>query len=264
MDLWNTLIINPMVNSLLFLYGLLFHNLTLTIVVFTIIIRAITFPLTYQSQKSQKKMAEMQNSPEWKHVQEKYAKDKEKLMAEQAKLWQAAGYNPLAGCLPLFLQFPILIGMYQAITNAIAASPIQLYNLSTHLYNFLPGINNLVPLDNTFLWLNLGLPDPYFLMPILVAATSWVQSKVMTPPPSTDPQAAQTTQQMALMSTVMFAWFSLSFASGLSIYFIVGNILGIIQYGMTNPLRWDKIFDLGLMPAPAVETKGAGAKKSKR
>ena len=60
MDLWNTLIINPMVNALLFLYGLLFHNLTLTIVVFTIIIRAITFPLTYQSQKSQKKLAEMQ------------------------------------------------------------------------------------------------------------------------------------------------------------------------------------------------------------
>lgn len=184
MDLWNTLIINPMVNALLFLYGLLFHNLTLTIVVFTIIIRAITFPLTYQSQKSQKKLAEMQNSPEWKHIQEKHAKDRDKLAQEQMKLWQAAGYNPLSGCLPLFLQFPILIGMYQAITNAIAASPIQLYNLSTHLYSFLPGVTSLVPLDNTFLWLNLGLPDPYFVMPILVAATSWVQSKVMTPPPS--------------------------------------------------------------------------------
>ena len=262
MDLWNTLIINPMVNALLFLYGLLFHNLTFTIVVFTIIIRAVTFPLTYQSQKSQKKLAEMQNSPEWKSIQEKYAKDRDKLAQEQMKLWQAAGYNPLSGCLPLVIQFPILIGMYQAITNAIAASPIQLYNLSTHLYSFLPGLATLVPLDNTFLWLNLGLPDPYFVMPVLVAATSWVQSKVMTPPPSTDQQAAQTTQSMALMSTAMFAWFSLSFASGLSIYFIVGNILGIIQYGMTNPLKWDKIFDLGLTPAPAVETKGS--KKSKR
>lgn len=74
---------------------------------------------------------------------------------------------------------------------------------------------------------------------------------------------AQSTQSMALMSTLMFAWFSLSFASGLSIYFIVGNILGIIQYGMTNPLKWSNIFDLGLTPAPAVEAKG-GKKSTKR
>src|SRR3990170_241596 len=176
-DIWKILIIDPMVNSLLFLYQLLFNNFTLSITVFTILVRVLTYPLNAQSQKSSKKMTELQQSDEWKKMQEKYAKDKEKLSQEQMKLMQQAGVNPLGGCLPMLIQFPILIGLYQAITLAMAASPVQLLNLSQHIYPFLPNVTNLIPLENRFLWLHLGLPDPYYVLPVVVVATTWLQSK---------------------------------------------------------------------------------------
>jgi YidC/Oxa1 family membrane protein insertase len=261
-NFWDLLIINPMINSLLFLYSLLFNNLTLTIIVFTVLIRAITFPLTWQQQKSSKAMQELQQSEEWKKIQEKHAGDREKLSQEQMKLWQKAGVNPLGGCLPLVIQFPILIGLYQAITNAIAASPAQLVTLSTHVYSFFPNVAQLIPLDNRFLWMNLGLPDPYYVMPVLVVLTSWVQSKVITPP-AADPQAAQMTQTTALTTTLMFGWFSLTFASGLSIYFVVSNILGVLQYSITNPINWRNIFNLGISFAPPAEDNSRRSSRDK-
>lgn len=257
--MWDLLIINPMVNSLLFLYQLLFHNFTLTIVVFTVLIRALTFPLTYQQQKASKKMAEMQQSDAWKKIQEKYAKEKDKLSQEQMKLMQEAGVNPLGGCLPLLIQFPVLIGLYQAITRAMAASPTQLLDLSQHLYSFLPNAAHLIPLNNHFLWINLGLPDPTYILPVIVVLTTWIQSKVVTPPPSADPNAAQMSQTMALTSTLMIGMFSLQFPSGLSIYWVVGNIIGVVQQSLTQPVNWRNIFSLGGPAAPATTT----AKKKK-
>lgn len=246
--MWDILVIQPLVNTLLLLYQLLFHNLTLTIVVLTVLIRAITFPLTWQQQKSAKAMQELQQSDEWKKMQEKYKDDRERASREQMALMQKAGVNPFGGCLPLLIQMPILIGLYQAITMAIAASPAQLLTLSTNIYPIMPNIAQLIPLDNKFLWMNLGLPDPYFIMPLLVVITSFLQSKVMTPA-STDPQQTQTAQTMMLTSTVMFGWFSLTFASGLSVYFIIGNILGIIQYAFTNKIDWRSLFSLSMTPA---------------
>lgn len=260
--MWEMLIINPMVNSMLFLYSLLFNNLTLTIVVFTLLIRALTFPLTWQQQKSTKALQDLQQSDEWKKTQAKYSApaDKDKLAQEQMKMYQQAGVNPFGSCLPLVIQFPIIIGMYQAITSSIAATPLQLFTLSSHLYSFLPNVTNLIPLDNRFLWMNLGLPDPYYVMPLFVAATTWVQSKVMTPA-AADPQAGQMSQTMALTSTLMFGYFSLTFASGLSIYFIFSNLMSIVQYSFTNPINWRNIFSLsGPAPAPAAAAKNRKSK----
>src|SRR5574337_404220 len=107
-------IVQPMVNGLLLVYQLLFSNFALTIVVFTILSRLIIWPLTQQQQRSSKKLAELQQSENWKKIQEKYAKDREKLAQEQMKLYQEAGVNPLGGCLPLFIQIPIMGGLYAA------------------------------------------------------------------------------------------------------------------------------------------------------
>jgi len=248
--MWDLLIIQPLVNAMLLLYQVLGNNLTLTIIALTVLIRLITFPLTWQSQLSQKKMQELQQSDEWKAIQKKYADNREALAQEQMKLWQRKGINPFGGCLPMLIQLPILIGLYQAITTAIAASPAQLLALSTNLYGFLPNVERLIPLDNRLLWMNLGLPDPFFVMPLLVVITSFLQSKVMTPP-ATDAQAAQMSQTMMLTTTLMFGYFSFTFASGLSVYFVVSNILGILQYSLTNPINWRTVFTLNLKPAMA-------------
>jgi YidC/Oxa1 family membrane protein insertase len=262
--MWDALILNPMLNSLLFLYQVLFHNFALTILVFTIFIRLLTFPLTYQTQKSQKKLAALQQSEAWKKTQEKYAKDREKLTQEQMKLYQQAGVNPLGSCLPMLIQFPVLIGLYQAINLAMAASPVQLLDLSRHIYPFLQGVaSNFIPLENRFLWLNLGLPDPFFLLPLLVVATTWLQSKLMTPPATGDSQAAAMSQQMTLMMPLMIGWMSLQFPSGLSIYWVIGNIVSIVQQAITTPPDWKRVFSFRSGPPPAASADKGKSDKAK-
>jgi YidC/Oxa1 family membrane protein insertase len=227
----------------------------------------ITFPLTWQTQKSQKKLAELQQTDSWKNMQEKYAKDREKLAQEQMKLYQEAGVNPFGSCLPMLIQFPVLIGLYQAINLAMAASPVQLLDLSRHIYTGIPLLANaarLIPLQNNFLWLNLGLPDPIFIMPALVFITTWVQSKVMTPPTANaDPQAAALSGQMTLMMPVMIAWMSLQFPSGLSIYWVIGNLVSVAQYAFTQPVNWKNVFSLR-PPQPAVAAPEKGRSSAGR
>jgi YidC/Oxa1 family membrane protein insertase len=226
--MWDTLILNPMLNALLFLYSVLFHNFTLTILVFTVLIRMITFPLTWQTQKSQKKLQELQQTDNWKNIQAKYAKDREVAGTDEAV--PGSRRQPFGELPAHAIQFPVLIGLYQAINLAMAASPVQLLDLSKHIYPFLAQFSGLIPLQNEFLWLNLGLPDPFFVMTILVVVTTFLQSKVMTPPTATaDPQAAAMSGQMTLMMPIMIGWMSLQFPSGLSIYWIIGNIVSVVQ-----------------------------------
>ena len=259
--MWDTLILNPMLNALLFLYQLLFQNFTLTIVVFTILIRLVTYPLTASQQKSTRKLAELQQSDSWKKMQEKYGKDKEKMAQEQMKLYKEAGVSPFGSCLPMLIQFPVLIGLYQAINLAMAASPVQLLDLSKHIYSFLPNVAALIPLQNNFIWLNLGLPDPFYVLPLLVVATTWLQSRVMTPATAgADPQAAQMSQSMAVTMPLMIGWMSLQFPSGLSIYWVASNAVSIVQYAFASPIDWKSVFSFG----PAKPPAGSGDSKSKR
>jgi len=228
---WDAIIINPFTNVLLLIYELLGHNFAIAIIVFTVLIRLITYPLTVQQQKSAKAMQDMQ--PQLQTLQKKYAKDKETLNKETMKLYQEAGINPLGGCLPMLLQFPIFIGLYQVIMLVMAINPLQLFSLSKHLYSFLPQLVSLLPLNNRFLWLDLGHPDPFYLLPIVVVVTTWWQQKVMTPP-SADPQSQAMNKQMALMMPLMFGYFVMISPSGLGLYWLISNLIGVAQYWMVG------------------------------
>src|SRR5574341_2668345 len=128
--MWDTFILNPMVNALIWLYGLMGHSIILAILVLTIIIRLITLPLTLQSQKSMQATQRIQ--PKIEELRKKYKDDQETLNREMMEIYKREGVNPVGGCLPMLIQFPILIGLYQAITRALAASPIDLLQLSRH------------------------------------------------------------------------------------------------------------------------------------
>ena len=143
-NIFDILLINPLTNALMLLYGLLGNSYVLAIIVLTLIIRLITLPLTLRQQISSYKMQAMQ--PQMKALQEKYKNDPQTLQAEMRKL----GFNPLSGCLPLLIQFPILIGLYQAITRTLATTPLSLLELGSHVYSFLPNISKLVPINSTF------------------------------------------------------------------------------------------------------------------
>ncbi len=229
-SVWDFLILNPMVNLLLLFYQVLGHQTVLAIAALTLVVRLAILPLTLRQQKAALRMQELQ--PRLMELQKRYANDREALAREQMNLYREAGINPFGGCLPLLIQFPILIGLWQAIMRTLAATPMELVRLSQNIYSFIPGLNVLIPLQNRFLWMDLGQPDPYLVLPVLVVVTSWLSQKILTPP-AADRQTAAMNQQMLIMMPLMFGFISLSYASGLSIYFIISNLVTILQYFLT-------------------------------
>jgi YidC/Oxa1 family membrane protein insertase len=251
--MWETLIIQPMTTLLLWIYDLLGHGphtFGLAIILFTVLIRLITWPLNASQVKGAQAMQELQNDKEWQDIQKKYAKDKEKLAQEQMRIYQARGINPFASCLPTLIQFPIIIGLYQSISRAMAASPLDMLKLArtVSVYSFLD-FDNLIPLNSKFLWMDLGRPESVmifgFALPTLalvVALTTYIQSK-LTMPASTNPndQSAQMSSMMSIYMPLMLGWFALNFASGISVYFITSNLLGIVQYAATGRANWSNL-----------------------
>jgi len=139
----DTLIIDPMVNLLLLIYQWVGGQFGITIIAFTILVRLVTYPLTTQQMKSSQKMQQLQNSDKWKAIQKKFKDDREKLAQEQMKLYKEMGFNPLAPCLPTLIQFPIIIGLYQAITRALAVTPLQLLDFQKQP----PGVSSTLDAD---------------------------------------------------------------------------------------------------------------------
>ncbi len=236
--MWDLLIINPMTNALLWLTGTLAGNFVLALAIFTILTRVVMWPLNLRQQKSMAKTQEMQ--PQIKAIQTKYKDNPQKMQEEFAKI----GYNPtdtLTGCLPLLATMPILFGLYQVLRLILGTTPQSLFELTQRVYPWI-NLTELLPIDSTFLWLNLGHPDPYLVLPFLVFITMFFQSRVTSPKKKEDDQdkkqhkgkqqddpTAAMTQSMQYTMPVMFGFFSLSFQAGLSIYFVISNLIGIIQ-----------------------------------
>lgn len=210
---------------MLLIYRFLGQQTIVAIGVLTLIVRLALLPLTLRQQKTAKKMQEIQ--PEMQKLQKKYGNDREKLAQEQMKLYQETGMNPMGGCLPLLIQLPLLFALYQSIIRVLAVSPMELLRLSQNIY--LPNMASLIPLQSQFLWLDLGEPDPFFVLPVLVVVTSWLSQRILSPP-ATDERSAAMTQQMQVMMPLMFGFISISYASGLSIYFILSNLVTMLQY----------------------------------
>jgi len=259
--MWETIIVNPFTNALLWIYQLIGGNFGIAIILFTILIRVITHPLMASQIKGSTKMQEMQSSKEWLDIQKKYKDDKEKLAQEQMKYYKEIGYNPLSSCLPSVIQIPLIFGLYQSITRAMAASPMQLLTLTRTVYPFFH-IADLVPLISKFLWMNLGQPERVYafgiaipFLAIIVAITTYIQSKV-TMPMSTNPgdQGAMMGKMMALYMPLLLGYFALTFASGLSVYFIIGNLVGIAQYALLGKVNWRALIP-GQKPAPALAAR---------
>jgi YidC/Oxa1 family membrane protein insertase len=168
------------------------------IVIVTILLRLLTLPLMIKQLKSSKMMQALQ--PEMLKIREKFKTDQQKLQQETMKLFQKHNVNPLAGCLPILVQMPILIAFYHAIMRNA--------NIASH----------------SFLWLpDLGAPDPFYILPILAGATTYYQQKMM---------GMDANPQMKILMVVlpiMIGIFALTFASALSLYWVIGNLFTITQ-----------------------------------
>lgn len=246
--MWETIIVDPFTNILLIIYKLVGsspHSFGVAIILFTILIRLVTFPLMNSQIKSSHKMQELQSNKKWQEMQKKYKDDKEKLAQEQMKLYKELGINPLSSCLPMFIQIPIIFGLYQSIVRALAPSPGQLQILQNIVWPLFD-LEKLIPVNSTFLWMNLGQPERVYILgfgvpilAILVAITTYIQSKV-TMMPSANPkdQTAMMNNMMTLYMPLLLFYFSLNYASGLAVYFIISNVLGVAQYALMGRVNW--------------------------
>jgi YidC/Oxa1 family membrane protein insertase len=188
-------------------------------------------PLTVRQSRQLKAMTSLQ--PKLKEIQARYAKDRQRISQETMRLYKEQGVNPL-GCLgPMFIQFPIWIGLYQSILQTLPSQPESLVGLSRHLYSWLPIVHGAIPLDSSFLWLDLALPDRFPLLPILVGASMWLMQK-MTTMPAVDPRQASTNRMMLWMMPLMFGFFTTTFPSGLALYWVVSNVVGIVIQGFVT------------------------------
>lgn len=248
---WND-VIAILINVMLFIYSLVGQNFGIALILFTILIRVVTWPLNAQQMKGAAAMQELQNDKEWQAIQKKYAKDREKLAQEQMRVYREKGINPFGSCLPTLVQFPILFALIPAITFAIGSTPLSILKLSRSVYPF-QDVAALIPLNSKFLWMELGLPERTLLLglsiPVLaliVALTTYIQTK-LTMPPSANPndQAAMTGKMMSIYMPIMLYFFSVNYASGLSVYFVISNILSIIQYAMMGKVNWRNLLPGG-------------------
>ena len=242
-EVWNGVLIRPMINSLVLLYAVAFSNFGLAIILFTVAVRAAMIPLSIRQSRSMKAMTALQ--PKMKDLQERYKNDRQKLSQETMKLYREHGVNPI-GCLgPLVIQMPIFLGLFWALRGTLPSTPERLADLSRHLYSWLPMVHEAVPLNGQFLWLDLAEfssanPIP-FLLPILVGVSMFVMQK-MTTMPSTTPQQESTNRMMLWLMPGMFGVFTLSFEAGLALYWIVSNIVGIVIQGFVT--GWQPLLDL--------------------
>ncbi len=181
----------------------------LAIIFLTLIIKIITFPLNNKQMKSMKKMQEVQ--PLIQEVQKKYKKSPEKANQKVMEIYKEYKVNPMSGCLPLVIQMPILFALFRT--------------LQSFQYN---------DLGSGFLWVeHLMNPDP-IIIPIIVALTTFLQSKVSTPSTAGNSAGASTQKTMLYFMPLMIGYMSTRFPAGLSLYWIFNNVFGVLQQLLIN------------------------------
>jgi YidC/Oxa1 family membrane protein insertase len=180
-----------------------------------VLVRVVTAPLTSRQMRSMKRMGELQ--PRLKELQEKYKDDRQRQSQEMMKLYREAGVNPLGGCLPLVLQFPVFIGLYYALQSSISLRQAP----------FLLWIDDLSSPESLFTIPGFNLPVR--VLPIVMGLTMIAQQK-MTPTTMDPAQARMMMTVMPVMFTVLFY----QFPSGLVLYWMVSNVLAIAHQMWVN------------------------------
>jgi YidC/Oxa1 family membrane protein insertase len=200
---WLTILAYPIFVALSWLHKLV-QNWGVAIILLTVLIKLAFYPLSAASYKSMAKMRKL--APRLQHLKERYGDDRQKLHEEMMKIYQQEKINPLGGCLPILIQIPVFIALYWALLGAVELRQAPFA-----------------------LWItDLSKPDPYYVLPIVMAITSYIQVKLS--PPSPDPVQQKVMMIMPLAFSVMFIFFP----AGLVLYWLVNNVLSILQQWRIN------------------------------
>ena len=245
--IWNTIVLQPMLNFLVLMSRYFLGSFGLAIVVLTIIIRLLTYPLVIRQFRSSKALRALQ--PQVKELQKKYGQDQQKLGQELRKLYKEYGVNPLGCYVPMLMQFPIWIALYMSVVQALAYTPENLLGLARQLYPPLI-LQNTVPLKDHFLWLNLTQGN--IGMALIELISMWILVRMTSTTPEGAPQQQQSMNRVLLWAfPLLFGFMAYVFPSGLTLYWVVSNILGImLQYPLTG---WGSL----RMPSLSLLKRGA-------
>ena len=201
---WFTFIAKPMFLLLQFIQGYV-GNWGWTIVILTILIKLVLYPLSFKGMVSMQKLKDL--APKMKEIQAKYKDDKQKQSMHMMELYKKHGANPMGGCLPLILQIPVFFAIYRVLLNAI----------------------ELKGADWIFWVQDLAEMDPYFVLPILMGVTMFVQQKI-TPNTMQDEMQKKIFQFLPVIFTFFFLWFP----AGLTLYWFINNLFTIGQQYYIN------------------------------
>jgi len=217
----------PIYNALVLLYNVLpGHDIGVGIILITLAIRLLTLPLNASSIRSQKALQDIQ--PKLKELQTKFKDDKEKLAKETMALYAAEKVNPFASCLPLLVQLPFLIALYQVLRNVLDSKGFDA------LYPFVQNPGSISPMTLGLV----NLADPSWVLALLAGASQFLQAKMMATnrPPQPPTEGAKDEDMMAIMNkqmlymmpvmTVFIAW---NLPAGLALYWLTMNLLAVAQ-----------------------------------
>ncbi|HPU29867.1 MAG TPA: membrane protein insertase YidC [Syntrophorhabdaceae bacterium] len=212
---WFDIIAKPLVWCMNF-SNKLTHNYGIDIILLTILIKIIFYPLSLKSYKSMKEMQKLQ--PQIQKLREKYKDDKQKLNQEMMELYKRRKINPMGGCLPMLIQIPVFFALYKALSGAIELR---------HAH-FLWWINDLSAPEDLFSFTILGFTIPIRLLPLIMGITQVIQQKMT--PTSADPMQ----EKMMLFMPILFTFLFWGFPSGLVLYWLVNNVISIGQQYYIN------------------------------
>jgi YidC/Oxa1 family membrane protein insertase len=203
---WFHIIAVPLLKILNWFYKYV-HNYGVAVILLTVLIKLIFWPLSQKSYKSMDQMKKLQ--PMLTKLREKYADDKERMNQEVMQLYKTYKVNPAGGCLPMVVQIPVFFGLYKALLGSIE---LRHAAFITH-----------VPFTNLVWLADLSVKDPYYVTPLIMGATMFIQQKMT--PTGGDPTQAK----IMLLMPVVFTFMFLNFPAGLVVYWLVNNVLSIAQ-----------------------------------
>lgn len=235
--IFNLIFTFPILNALMVLYHL-FGDFGLSIVILTLIIKLVLFPLTLKQLKSMKAQQALQ--PQIAEIRKKYGKDQQAMLAQTQALYKEYGVNPVAGCLPLLVQMPVLYGLFFAVEGLLKTTS-NLKLLNSQLYPFVPHFTT-PPNTNldwfTFInphwYFSLATPDPTHILPILAGLATLIQMRMAQPKTAANTSGASdpSTQSMKMMqyvSPLIVVFFGWNYAAGLALYWTVSSIFQAVQ-----------------------------------
>ncbi|MFN0096302.1 MAG: YidC/Oxa1 family membrane protein insertase [Dehalococcoidia bacterium] len=253
-EFFNIALVDPMINLLVILYNVLFSSFGLAIIAFTLIVRLITWPLTYRQLKQTRIMQSAQ--PRMQEIQKKYS-DPRRRQEEMMKVYKEVGFNPLGCFTGMVVQIPILFALFYTIRVTLPESPEALDRLGSRLYDW-AYIQSAIPIEDHFLGLDLKVNSNIFMV-LLVGLTTFLQTKTTTTV-TTDERMRAQQQMMAYMMPLMFGFFALSFPNGVSLYWIVNSLIGILFNILVYGLPIAKIKPLmDIKVKPAGDATGGGS-----